>query len=69
MENKTLKNLFDFQKFNENPLLEDLIADTEQRYSLNTASPKAFEELSDDRLNMINAAGGPIPRGVNKEKL
>ncbi len=69
MENKTLKNLFDFQKFNENPLLAELIADTEKRYSASTASTKVVEELSEDSLDMINAAGVPNPRGPNKEKL
>ena len=43
-----VKNLFDFQKFKANKHLADLIAETESRYA---------KELSEDDLEIINAAG------------
>lgn len=47
MEN-SLKNIFDYQKFEKNSRLEKLISDTESRYA---------RELTDDDLVMVNAAG------------
>jgi len=44
----TLKELFAFQAFADNPHLKKLIEDTESRYG---------RELSDDLLGLINAAG------------
>lgn len=43
-----VKNLFDFQKFKTNEHLAGLIAETESRYA---------KELSEDDLEIINAAG------------
>ena len=45
---KMLGGLFDMQKFEKNPRLEKLINQTESRYS---------EELSDDALALVSAAG------------
>lgn len=47
MENK-LKKLFEFQRFEKNPELEALIAETHSRSAM---------ALSDDDLNFVNAAG------------
>lgn len=47
MENK-LKNMFEYQRFQNNPRLAKIIADTESRYG---------EALSDDDLFSVNAAG------------
>lgn len=49
MEEK-LKKLFDYQKFQDNGRLAQLIEDTEQRY---------FGCLSDDDLALVSAAGSP----------
>lgn len=45
---KELKSLFEFQKFENNPRLAKLIAETEARYG---------DALSDDDLLLVNAAG------------
>lgn len=45
-----LEKLFDFQKFENNSRLAKLIAETESCYS---------KALSDDDLDMVNAAGVP----------
>lgn len=45
---KTLKGLFDFQRFENNDHLSRLIKESENRYS---------RELSDDELEQVNAAG------------
>lgn len=50
---KTLKRLFDFQKFEGNSALEAMIRDTETRYGLRGG----MQELSDDDLMSLNAAG------------
>lgn len=50
---KTLKRLFDFQKFEGNSALEAMIKDTETRYGLRGG----MQELSDDDLMFLNAAG------------
>ncbi|MBQ7581322.1 MAG: hypothetical protein IJU25_00725 [Lachnospiraceae bacterium] len=47
MENR-LKQLFEYQKFEQNPKLEKVIRATETRFP---------EELSDDELEMVSAAG------------
>ncbi|MBR4169164.1 MAG: hypothetical protein IKR47_05505 [Lachnospiraceae bacterium] len=49
MENK-LKQLFEYQKFEQNPELNKVIRETEMRYP---------EELSEDELEMVAAAGIP----------
>ncbi len=46
---KTLKRLFDYQRFADNKRIADMIADTESRYN---AVP-----LSDDMLEFVSAAG------------
>ncbi len=51
METK-LQRLFDYQKFEGNSRLAALIADTESR---------CMQELSDDDLEMVNAAGDGAP--------
>ena len=43
-----LKKLFDYQRFEKNSKLENLIRETENRY---------YTELSDDDLSFVNAAG------------
>lgn len=43
-----LGRLFDFQKYEDNEKLRKIIADTEERYD---------SVLSDDDLEMVNAAG------------
>lgn len=45
---KKLKKLFDYQRFEKNERLEKIIKETESRYG---------EELSDDDLSLVNAAG------------
>ena len=49
-----LKGLFDFQRFEGDPALQRLIEETEARYFR--------EELSDDALSMVSAAGDPFSR-------
>ena len=46
-----LKSIFEYQKFEMNPKMSALIADTESRYFK--------ESLSDDELEMVVAAGDP----------
>ena len=46
---KTLRSLFDYHRFENNPRLAKLIAESETRFS---------EALSDDALGLVNAAGG-----------
>lgn len=48
MENK-LKKLFEYQRFEGNPRLAEMIRETEERY--------AAHQLEDDLLCMVNAAG------------
>ena len=50
MESK-LSRLFDYQKYAPNDKLSSIIRDVESRYSLDV------QELSDDELGMLNAAG------------
>lgn len=56
---KTLKRLFDFQKFSGNARLSEVIADTESRYN---------NALSDDELGAVNAAGELIPPHIREDK-
>lgn len=55
MENR-LKKLFDYQRFEKNKKLEELIRETESRDAV---------ELSDDSLAFVNAAGGTDTAGGN----
>ena len=48
---KTLKSLFDFQKFEGNPALQQVIDSVHAKY--------AMRELGLDDLEMVNAAGIP----------
>lgn len=50
---KVLKTLFDLQKFNGNAHLAALVKETQQRYD---------NALSDDELEMVNAAGELFPK-------
>ena len=55
MMEKLLTGLFDYQKFDAVPALQDVIDDVMSRYSRGTA-------MSDDMLGMVAAAGtGMIP--------
>lgn len=53
---KKLSRLMDYQRFESNPRLMALIAETENRYSA--------QALSDDDLSLVNAAGDI--RALNK---
>ena len=48
---KTLKQMFDYQRFAKNPALQSIIDDVHRRY--------ARQELSDDELETLSAAGDP----------
>ncbi len=61
MENK-LSRLFDYQKYAPNDKLSSIIRDVESRYSLDV------QELSDDELGMLNAAGNTDVMRVKKEE-
>ena len=61
MENK-LSRLFDYQKYAPNDKLSSIIRDVESRYSLD------IQELSDDELGMLNAAGTPEVMRVRQDK-
>lgn len=61
--NNKLKSLFEYQKFEQNPKLAEMIEDTESRYG--------FSALSDENLNMVAAAGEPkcyVPGSGSKTK-
>ena len=45
---KKLKKLFDYQRFEKNQRLEELIRETESRYA---------KELSEEDLSLVSAAG------------
>ena len=45
---KKLKMLFDYQRFEKNQRLEELIRETESRYA---------KELSEEELSLVSAAG------------
>lgn len=55
---KKLRALFDCQRFEKNVHLERLINETESRYAM---------ELSDEDLDMLNAAGEPETAGLKKK--
>ena len=56
---ETLKELFDYQKFEKNIGSERFIQDAENRYA---------KELSDEDLNLVNAAGEIIVEsGLTKQ--
>ena len=59
---KTLKSLFDFQKFEGNPALQQVIDSVHAKY--------AVRELSFDEMEMVSAAGTPeLPeKGKDGEK-
>lgn len=52
---KLLKTLFDYQRFSPNPVLSELITDTESRYSRKARGV----ELTEDEAGLVNAAGAP----------
>ena len=54
-----LKKLFDYQKFENNENLERIIKDSKDRHSV---------KLSDDRLNLLNAAGDILESNLSREK-
>ena len=56
-ENK-LKRLFDYQRFESNTRLTEIIAETESRYAA---------ELNDNELEMVNAAGDIELEAVKNE--
>ncbi len=56
---RTLADLFDYQRFENDPLLEALIARTEL---------PCRAEISDDDLSQINAAGEARPTRKRKNK-
>ncbi len=58
MENK-LKLLFDFQDFQKNSYLAQLIEQTEKRHG---------EALSDDDLSFVSAAGDFTPKQHGKDR-
>lgn len=53
-----LNELFALQHFSENPHLKRLIGETESRYGC---------ELSDDMLDLVNAAGDPDVARLTKK--
>lgn len=58
---KKLKSLFDFQKFDGNSELADMIAATEKRFSKN-------QQLSDEDLSWISAAGTGMVDSKKKDE-
>jgi hypothetical protein len=62
MENK-LSRLFDYQKYAPNDKLSSIIKDVESRYSLD------LQELSDDELGMLNAAGSVEMEAARQKEL
>ena len=49
---KKLKAMFDYQKFARNPRLEAMLSEAEERYD---------SSVSDDMLELVSAAGDPVP--------
>ena len=49
---RQLQRLFDFQRFEKNSRLENMLLDTEHRYC---------SAISDDDLEYVSAAGEPMP--------
>ena len=67
MNDRKLKQLFDFQKFEGNSTLNFAISSA--RGYIASLQSQGFDELSDDELDMVNAAGvdsGDV-RGAFKE--
>lgn len=58
MENK-IKALFEFQKFSGNKRLEAMINDAESRYR---------NELSDEEVEIVSAAGGGLAKNIFPKK-
>lgn len=56
---KILRTLFDYQRFSPNPLLSELITDTQSRYSRKARGV----ELTEDEAGLVNAAGAPEVAG------
>ena len=59
MTEQTLKNLFDFQRFEKNNRLESLISSTQSHFPVS---------LSEDELAYVNAAGAPEIMAYTGEK-
>lgn len=57
---KTIRSLFDFQKFEGNPALQQVIDSVHARYSV--------RELSLDEMNWVAAAGTPDLKNGSKDK-
>ena len=57
---KTLKSLFDFQKFEGNPALQQVIDSVHARY--------AVRELSLDEMDWVAAAGTPDQKPGKKDE-
>ena len=57
---KLLAGLFDLQRFERNPALQGVIDEVEAHCSA--------EELTDDELNVISAAGDPYARPSDPRK-
>ena len=55
MKDTKLKQLFDFQKFEENPAMGFAIQSAHSY--IDSLKARGFEELSEDELDMVNAAG------------
>lgn len=58
MIEQTLRSLFDFQKFTGNKALQNLIHDTDSRYS---------HSLSEEELSYVNAAGVPAMMNIKDQ--
>ena len=61
--NRTLKRLFDYQRFENDSRLGGMIRETETRYCLRGG----MQELSDDDLMFLNAAGVPEISGMDDD--
>ncbi len=58
LDERTLSMLFDYQKFENDPLLERLIHEAESLYD---------GEIADDDLSQVNAAGEAAPARKRKD--
>ena len=56
---KMLSSLFDYQRFENDPVLQALIDETEKSYG---------GEISDDELSQVSAAGEVIPTEKRKKQ-
>lgn len=52
-----LKKLFDYQRFDGNSKLQNMIDNVEAKYGINGADMSDMRALSDDELDMVSAAG------------